>query len=124
MSPGERIKKRRVDLGLTQAELALRAGVKQPALSHIETGATRNLRSSTMAGIAKALHTTTEWIMHGRGTIEVTRSEDGATLLSFFEQLTETNRAAALATVEALLKAQAPQEDRRLIPDRRQDKNH
>lgn len=38
MNLGERIKARRVELGLTQAQLAELAGVRQPTLSNWESG--------------------------------------------------------------------------------------
>lgn len=38
MTLGERIKARRVELGLTQAQLAEKAGVRQPTLSNWESG--------------------------------------------------------------------------------------
>lgn len=37
MTLGERIKARRVELGLTQAQLAEKAGVRQPTLSNWES---------------------------------------------------------------------------------------
>lgn len=39
MTLGERIKARRTELGLTQAQLAEKAGVRQPTLSNWESGA-------------------------------------------------------------------------------------
>ncbi len=51
--PSERLKQRRLDLGLTQAELASRAGIEQSQVSKLE----RNLdvRLSTLAKILTAL---------------------------------------------------------------------
>jgi transcriptional regulator with XRE-family HTH domain len=49
------IKKRREELGLTQAELAKRAGIGQPYISKIESGVIRSPSSSTIDSLAKAL---------------------------------------------------------------------
>ncbi len=109
---------------LTQAELARRAGIKQPTLSLIETGTTRALSGQTMVGLAKALNTTPDWIMHGRGIDDIKRySEEAVAVMVLFEQLNEANKAAAIATIEALSRTQAQPEDRRITPDRRNNKH-
>lgn len=45
----------RMDAGLTQSELADRAGISQPALSKIESG-TNDPRLSTMRAVAEAIN--------------------------------------------------------------------
>jgi len=54
MTIGEQIRTRRRQLGLTQAELADRAGVSQAYLSGIETGG-RAPREETILAIADAM---------------------------------------------------------------------
>lgn len=54
---GRRIKVRRVECGLTQAELARHLSVGQSNLSHIENG-TRDLSLRLLEEIAQALHCT------------------------------------------------------------------
>ena len=51
---GSQIYLRRLEKGMTQAELARRAGIPQPNLSNIEKGK-RDLTISTLARIAHAL---------------------------------------------------------------------
>lgn len=63
MTIGERIKNRRIDLGMTQQELAEKIGYKgKTAISKIEAGE-RDLRQGKIKPIAEALETTTEYIM-------------------------------------------------------------
>lgn len=56
MGIGEKIKSLRKQAGLTQMQLSKKAGIKQPTLSAIEKGDAKNLRATTVAGIAKALN--------------------------------------------------------------------
>ena len=49
------IREIRMKQGLSQNELAKRAGIRQGVLSYIESGRTKNPRIDTLAAIAKAL---------------------------------------------------------------------
>lgn len=63
MTIGERIKNRRIEMGLTQTELAQKIGFKtKTAICKIETD-DRELRQSKIKPIAEALDTTVEYIM-------------------------------------------------------------
>lgn len=55
---GNYVKKRREDLGLTQDELAIKAGLSRQTISSIENGTNRGVTSSTLTKIATALDTT------------------------------------------------------------------
>lgn len=52
---GERIKARRCELGLSQEELANRAGLSRIEISNLERGATRFARWQTLLKLSKAL---------------------------------------------------------------------
>ena len=68
MTIGERIRLRRVELGMTQQELAEKIGYKgKTAVSKIEAGE-RDLRQSKIKLVADALETTTEYIMGWEGS--------------------------------------------------------
>ena len=54
------IRERREQLGLTQTDLAIRAGVKQSVLSDIENKKTLRPRIDTIASIARALGCTVD----------------------------------------------------------------
>jgi len=63
MTIGERIKIRRIELGMTQQELAEKIGYKgKTAISKIESDE-RELRQTKIRPIAEALNTTVEYIM-------------------------------------------------------------
>lgn len=63
MTTGERIKERRVELGMTQLELARKLGYKSKStINKIELGV-QNLKQSKIKAIADALLTTPNYIM-------------------------------------------------------------
>lgn len=68
---GQRIKRRREELGLDQIELARRAGISQPTLANLERG--KNERTKFLSEIARELETTTEWLNSGKGESSLSR---------------------------------------------------
>lgn len=62
---GQRVKARRLELGLTQVQLARKAGMKQSTLSDLERG--RNDSTMELIGLASALSCRPEWLRTGRG---------------------------------------------------------
>jgi len=107
MTPGQRIKIRRKELDLTQIAVSKAAGITQGALSDIESGASRDLKGTTLSGLAKALKTNTTWIMYGRGKHDSpTLSEEEEVLLEEYGQLNAPNRSAILAAIRALRMSQ------------------
>ncbi len=65
---GDRIKARRAELGLTQADVATLAGIKPPSLHDIESGRTKRPAGDTLVKLAKILKTTPEQLQSGRQT--------------------------------------------------------
>lgn len=63
MSLAERVKKRRLELGLSQAEVAEKAGIKQQSWASIEDGKT--LKPRNIVGISEALKCDPSWLMNG-----------------------------------------------------------
>jgi transcriptional regulator with XRE-family HTH domain len=59
-----RIKNRRIELGLNQAELAQKAGLKAPAISQYESGA-RSPSFEALRKLSHALNVTTDYLMLG-----------------------------------------------------------
>ena len=62
---GERVRSRRRLLGMTQAELADRAGIRGPAIAYLEAGTSR--RSRYIVEIAFALGCSPTWLVMGFG---------------------------------------------------------
>lgn len=59
----QRVKQRRTDLGLTQAEVAEQAGITQQSYQQLEAGETKRPRN--LLEIASALKCTAQWLMYG-----------------------------------------------------------
>lgn len=109
MTIGDRIKNRRIELGLTQQELAERIGYKgKTAISKIESGE-RALRQTKIKPVADALETTTEYIMGWEESETIEKLErlaiekhDTDMLLKYFGMLNDKGRELALAYVKSL----------------------
>jgi transcriptional regulator with XRE-family HTH domain len=63
---GERIKSRRLELGLTQVDVSLRLGIPQQSYSDIELG-TRHTRLDRIAAIAHLFRSSPCWFAFGIG---------------------------------------------------------
>lgn len=62
MTLGERIKQRRLKLGMRQETLAVIAGVTQAQISRYESN-DQEPTASTVAALADALQTSTDWLL-------------------------------------------------------------
>ncbi|MCQ2989025.1 XRE family transcriptional regulator [Pseudomonas tremae] len=58
-----RVLAKRTELGMSQQQLADRAGVSQVTIQHLESG--RNLTSKKLVDIGRALNVSAEWLMSG-----------------------------------------------------------
>jgi len=63
MRLGEKIQRLRAERGLTQQELADRAGVSQTIISRLESKARHNVNADVLKGLAKALGCTTDYLV-------------------------------------------------------------
>lgn len=61
----DRVRKKRIELGLSQAELAKASGMSQTTISDIERG--RNDGSREIVALAGALRVSSEWLSTGKG---------------------------------------------------------
>lgn len=52
---GEKIRKRRIELNMTQAQLAEKLGISRVQVSYLETGAREVVKIGTLMAIASAL---------------------------------------------------------------------
>ncbi|WP_429498915.1 XRE family transcriptional regulator [Robbsia andropogonis] len=62
---GQRLAEARANKGWSQEDLAMRAGVSQGTIGHLESG--RNSSSRKLAELAAALGVTAEWLATGKG---------------------------------------------------------
>ncbi|WP_153100821.1 helix-turn-helix domain-containing protein [Paraburkholderia hayleyella] len=63
---GERVRAKRIEAGLTQADLARDSGISQSTIAQIESG--RNQGSKHLLALAEALHVTALWLQNGGRT--------------------------------------------------------
>lgn len=64
---GQRIEDVRRELGISQAELAERAGIALITVSRLENDAAKNPRIGTIQAIAAALGSSPGWLLFGDG---------------------------------------------------------
>lgn len=94
MTVGERIKARRIELGMSQAELAEKVGYKEKAtISKIESDG-RSLRQSKIILFAKALETTPLYLLTGDGDKESpdAQYEKYSEFIDYIKEMTEAEQ--------------------------------
>lgn len=106
---GQRVKMMRKSLGMTQADLAQKVGIKQPSLSYIENNPSEEIKQSTIRALAKALNTNTNWLATGKGSPSPvqTTSPDESEAVVLFNLLNDNNRLAWMTTGRTLLATQS-----------------
>ena len=63
MTIGDRIKKRRQELGWSQRELALRVSTRQATIADLERGAQKETSTGLIRRLAKVLGVTSDWLI-------------------------------------------------------------
>jgi transcriptional regulator with XRE-family HTH domain len=63
MTLGERVRKRREKLGLSQRELARVSGISQPTISNIERGAQEEVTTAVLRPLARALNCSADYLI-------------------------------------------------------------
>ncbi|WP_027015660.1 helix-turn-helix domain-containing protein [Comamonas composti] len=99
---GERIRKRRAELALTQGRLAEAAGITPSAVSQIESGAIRTLKSDTLSRVALALQTTALELTAGLAGDNAPLPVDEQRILEAYRALPEPLKDVALRLLKAL----------------------
>ena len=90
----------RKKLGISRNELARRAGIKGPSLHAIEHGLTKEIKTSTLLGLAAALGVPMQELMRpGKGR---SAKSDDAEAMMLFARLDDKNKVAILAALRAL----------------------
>lgn len=80
---GERIKKRRMELGWTQDDLCKKAGISKGFLSDVENDK-RNVSSENLLDIARALSVSLDYLMTGKASQEQAAEVSIPALLAMF----------------------------------------
>ena len=124
MTIGDRIAKRRKELGLTQDELAKKMGYKsKAAISKIETNV-NDITQSTVVRFAEVLETSIGYLMGWEEEqpkapanfiqffAEDPKQHEHSELLKLFDQLPPASQEAVLVQLRALAQFQKAQDDR------------
>jgi transcriptional regulator with XRE-family HTH domain len=79
---GERVRHRRTQLGLTQDDLAQKAGISKSFLSDLENGK-RNIGAETLFDLGRAMGVSLDFLMTGEASEDQTQKEIPAALATF-----------------------------------------
>lgn len=104
MTIGERMKERRVELGLSQEELAKKAGYKsRSSIQKLESS--RNLPLVKVEKMAKALNCSPAYIMGWEDDAPTDNDVlEHIELIDLYEQLTRSQKDHIIATMKLLIK--------------------
>ena len=103
MTTGEKIKQLRKKLGMTQEELGNLIGVQKAAINKYETGVVVNLKKSTIASLARALHVSPVELLSPEDSADFQPVTDEARILAKgIDKLPPEQREQALAVVRAM----------------------
>ena len=110
MTFGGRVRDLRKAAGLTQHQLAKRAGIAQSTLGDIESGATKHSYGPTAVRLAQALNVSPDWLSSGKGAIVRASGADPdeAEALHIYRALPKGLRDAWMASGRALLTQLGP----------------
>lgn len=90
--------------GLSQEAVAERLGISKAAVSHWETGDTKDLKLPNLFGLARILHVEPQWLATGEGPRATRRSENERQMLdrwiAVFDSMPEKERALAVSLFE------------------------
>lgn len=109
---GQRIKKRRLEMRISQAALARAIGIKPPSLADIESGKTKRAAGQTLIDLARELRTDPEYFLSGVSKPTPVGVDDAAayllsmpeeTLILQFRQLSPGQQAELLRNVASVI---------------------
>lgn len=107
MEIGDRIKQLRLELGLSQDELAKLVGYKsRSSINKIEIGE-RDITQSTIVAFAKALHTTPSklmgWEYAEKPAHEITLTPEYQNLLNLYDKLHDDDKIRIITKMETII---------------------
>ena len=101
----ERVRERREELGMSQAELARRVGVKPPSVFEWEDGTIKNLRGPNLMRVSAELGVTPTWLLTGRGPRAIADlSPEALEFAALYEQCPADQRADLMKSTKALVR--------------------
>lgn len=109
MTVGDRIKKRREELDLSQGDLARRMNISRQAVSKAELHGGNNITTDKISKFAKALGVSSAYLMGWEDDTDLTKelNIDSATqdaeLLTIFHQLSATDKERLIQMAKLLL---------------------
>lgn len=103
----EKIKVKRHELGLSQADLARKSGLAQATISRLESGEVTQLKSDKLAGLARALRVSVDFLVSNAERMEfdeALRTDERANVIfRGYEKLSEGKRRELLDYVKFLI---------------------
>ncbi|HBZ87376.1 MAG: hypothetical protein A2509_12290 [Candidatus Edwardsbacteria bacterium RIFOXYD12_FULL_50_11] len=91
MSLQEKVKTQRIQLGLTQKQLAEKAAITQATISRIESGNLVQLQSNSLKRLATALNVTTDYLIDSSSELsneDIIKNDPGAKkLINIYKKL-------------------------------------
>lgn len=94
----ERIKSRRIQMGLTQEELGEKLGLQKSAIAKYENGRVENIKRSVISNMAKVLDCSPCYLMGW----EEQREKTNPKIIDYYNQLNDIGRHEATKRVEEL----------------------
>ena len=99
MTKGQRIRAKRVELNISQVELAKRIGVSKQTLYKYEQDIITNIPSDNVEKISSALHVSPAWIMGFAQPAAIVPTSEEQELISAYRNASEEIRNAACAVL-------------------------
>lgn len=105
---GSRIKKRRLETGITQTELADKANISKQTLYKYENNVITNIPSDKIEMIARILNCSPGYLMGWENDTDYAYNQgfEEGTMIKKYSELSEANKQAVLTLIDNLLAAQ------------------
>lgn len=107
MKLSEKVKVKREEMGLTQAELAKKADLTQATISRIENGEVEQLKSVALRSLARALGTTVDFLVGNMPKMDfddtLKADEDAKIIFRGYEKLDKEQKEQLKSFVKFLL---------------------
>lgn len=101
---GQRIRKRRLELGYSQGDFCKLVGMAQSSLSEIERGESTFPSAKNMKKICEALQVTDAWIMYGTDGDLIYPTELENEVLTDLRKLTKEQQQAVYEVIKGMVK--------------------